>query len=507
MQGPSRRQVMLATLFAAAPLPGWAAAAPLRLAFLHVNDVYEIGPVRGQGGFGQLAALLKQARAANPHSITTFGGDTLSPSVMSGLTKGSQMIDLFNAVGVDYAVWGNHEFDYGPELAAQRVGESKFPWLGANVLGKDGKPFGGGIATATRQVGDYTIGFLGILTPDTATLSSPGPDISFPDIIATAKQAVEALKAQGANILVALTHLGFAQDRQLAQSVKGLHLVLGGHDHDPIMFYENNVLVFKAGYDSHYLGVVELEISTRDTKDGPIIAVLPSWEVRPTAGVEPDPEIQAKVDSYNKALDDALGVVIGKTAVELDSQRGSVRTRETTMGDLIADGVRWGTPGAQIAIINGGGVRGDRLIAAGTELTRKDILAELPFGNVAVLLELKGADIRAALESGVSQVEAVAGRFPQVSGLAFTWDPAKPPGSRIVSVTVDGKPLDDAATYRVATNDYMAGGGDGYAAMTRGKVLIDASAGRLMATVVMDYVTSVGTVAPKVDGRITRVPA
>ncbi|MDR6293082.1 2',3'-cyclic-nucleotide 2'-phosphodiesterase (5'-nucleotidase family) [Inquilinus ginsengisoli] len=505
MQGPSRRQVMLATLFAAAPLPGWAAAAPLRLAFLHVNDVYEIGPVRGQGGFGQLATLLKQARAANPHSITTFGGDTLSPSVMSGLTKGSQMIDLFNAVGVDYAVWGNHEFDYGPDLAAQRVGESKFPWLGANVLGKDGKPFGGGIATATRQVGDYTIGFLGILTPDTATLSSPGPDISFPDIIATAKQAVEALKAQGANILVALTHLGFAQDRQLAQSVKGLHLVLGGHDHDPIMFYENNVLVFKAGYDSHYLGVVELEISTRDTKDGPIIAVLPSWEVRPTAGVEPDAEIQAKVDSYNKALDDALGVVIGKTAVELDSQRGSVRTRETTMGDLIADGVRWGTPGAQIAIINGGGVRGDRLIAAGTELTRKDILAELPFGNVAVLLELKGADIRAALESGVSQVEAVAGRFPQVSGLAFTWDPAKPPGSRIVSVTVDGKPLDDAATYRVATNDYMAGGGDGYAAMTRGKMLVDASAGRLMATVVMDYVTSVGTVAPKVDGRITRV--
>ncbi|MGO4728145.1 MULTISPECIES: bifunctional metallophosphatase/5'-nucleotidase [unclassified Inquilinus] len=505
MQGPSRRQVMLATLFAAAPLPGWAAATPLRLAFLHVNDVYEIGPVRGQGGFGQLATLLKQARAANPHSITTFGGDTLSPSVMSGLTKGSQMIDLFNAVGVDYAVWGNHEFDYGPELAAQRVGESKFPWLGANVLGKDGKPFGGGIATATRQVGDYTIGFLGILTPDTATLSSPGPDISFPDIIATAKQAVEALKAQGANILVALTHLGFAQDRQLAQSVKGLHLVLGGHDHDPIMFYENNVLVFKAGYDSHYLGVVELEISTRDTKDGPIIAVLPSWEVRPTAGVEPDAEIQAKVDSYNKALNDALGVVIGKTAVELDSQRGSVRTRETTMGDLIADGVRWGTPGAQIAIINGGGVRGDRLIAAGTELTRKDILAELPFGNVAVLLELKGADIRAALESGVSQVEAVAGRFPQVSGLAFTWDPAKPPGSRIVSVTVDGEPLDDAATYRVATNDYMAGGGDGYAAMTRGKVLVDASAGRLMATVVMDYVTSVGTVAPKVDGRITRV--
>jgi 2',3'-cyclic-nucleotide 2'-phosphodiesterase (5'-nucleotidase family) len=174
---------------------------------------------------------------------------------------------------------------------------------------------------------------------------------------------------------------------------------------------------------------------------------------------------------------------------------------------LIADGLRWGTTGAQIAIINGGGVRGDRLIAAGTQLTRKDILAELPFGNVAVLLELTGAEIRAALENGVSQVEAVAGRFPQVSGLAFVWDPAKPPGSRVISVTVDGKPLDDAAVYRVATNDYMAGGGDGYAAFTKGKVLIDASAARLMATVVMDYVTAMKTVSPKVDGRIRRISA
>jgi 5'-nucleotidase/UDP-sugar diphosphatase len=502
MQGPSRRQVMLATLFAAAPLPGWAAPAPLRLAFLHVNDVYEIAPVRGQGGFGQLATLLQQARAANPHSITTFGGDTLSPSVMSGLTKGSQMIDLFNAIGVDYAVWGNHEFDYGPELAAQRVGESKFPWLGANVLGKDGKPFGGGVATATRQVGDYTIGFLGILTPDTAVLSSPGPDVRFADIIATTKQAVEALKAQGANILVALTHLGIAQDRQLAQSVKGLHLVLGGHDHDPIMFYENNVLIFKAGYDSHYLGVVELEISTRDTKDGPVIAVLPSWEVRPTAEVTPDPTIQAKVDTFNKALDDALGIVIGKTEILLDSQRGQVRTVETTMGDLIADALRWGTSGAQVAIVNGGGIRGDRLIPAGTELTRKDILAELPFGNVAVLIELTGAQIRAALENGVSQVEGVVGRF---SGLAFTWNSARPPGSRVVSVTVGGQPLDDAAVYKVATNDYMVAGGDGYTVMTQGKVLVDISGGRLMATVVMDYISDRKTINADTGGRITRI--
>jgi 2',3'-cyclic-nucleotide 2'-phosphodiesterase (5'-nucleotidase family) len=502
----TRRQVLVAASAASAmaAIPGARAATPpLKLAFLHVNDVYEISPIKGQGGFGPLMTLLREARAEHANSITTLGGDFLSPSLMSGLTKGSHMVDLFNRVGIEYCVVGNHEFDNGPELAAQRISESEFPWLGTNVLAPDGKPFGGMIATAVKQVGDYKIGFFGILTPETVTLASPGPNIAFTDVIETARAAVEALKAEGAEIIVAMTHLYIAEDRALASAVEGIHLVLGGHDHDPIMYYEGDVMIFKAGYDAHYLGIVTLDIATVDSDNGPVITVLPAWEVRPTAGVTPDPEIQAKVDLYNNALDQELNVVVGKTTTELDSRRASVRTVETNLGDLIAEAIMAYVE-ADVAITNGGGIRGDTTYPAGTDLTRKMILAELPFGNVVVKLELKGSDILAALENGVSQVENVAGRFPQVAGLRFTWDPAEPPGARVLEAEIGGKPLDPDATYTVATNDYMAEGGDGYASFTAGTTLIDKSAGRLMATVVMDYVTAAGTVSPTVDGRITQ---
>ncbi len=172
------------------------------------------------------------------------------------------------------------------------------------------------------------------------------------------------------------------------------------------------------------------------------------------------------------------------------------------MGNLIADAMREGV-GADIAITNGGGIRGDRTYDAGTVLTRKDVLTELPFGNVTVLLELSGADVLAALENGVSQVEKKAGRFPQVSGLTFSYKPSADVGARIDAVKIGDKPLDPAATYTVATNDYMANGGDGYAALKKGKVLIDASGGTYMATMVMDYIAANAPVSPKVEGRIT----
>ena len=144
----------------------------------------------------------------------------------------------------------------------------------------------------------------------------------------------------------------------------------------------------------------------------------------------------------------------------------------------------------------------DRLYDPGTTLTRRDILRELPFGNIGVLLELPGADLLAALEHGVSQVEEKAGRFPQVSGIRLVYNPNKPVGSRVVEVQVGGKPLDPRASYRVATSDYMFKGGDGYSSLSKGKALIDMSGGTLMATTVMRYIATRGAVAPQLEGRI-----
>jgi 5'-nucleotidase / UDP-sugar diphosphatase len=172
------------------------------------------------------------------------------------------------------------------------------------------------------------------------------------------------------------------------------------------------------------------------------------------------------------------------------------------MGNLIADALRQAMA-ADVVLVNGGGIRGDRLYDPGTTLTRRDILRELPFGNVGVLLELSGANLLIALEHGVSQVEDKAGRFPQIAGMHFVYNPRQPAGSRIVQATINSVPLDPAARYRVATIDYLFKGGDGYTSLSTGKPLVDASGGVLVATLVMQYIARQGTVAPQIEGRIT----
>jgi 2',3'-cyclic-nucleotide 2'-phosphodiesterase (5'-nucleotidase family) len=497
---PLRSLLAAAVLVAATALPALAQNGVVT--FLHINDVYEVAPVKGKGGFAPLAALLKREHQRSPNAITTLGGDFLSPSLLSGMDKGSHMVAVLNAVGVDVAGFGNHEFDFGAETAAKRLSESKFPWLATNLRGLDGKPFGGAQDTMIRTVGDIKVGFLGLLTPETTALSSPGRDVLFGNVKAEAARAVAALKAEGANLIVALTHQTLAEDRELAREVKGISLILGGHDHDPIQWYEGSTLIFKSGADLHYLGTVDMAVSTKDEGKGPVTAVEPlGWSLRTTAGVAPDPEIAVVVKSLTDKLDKEMETVLGTAATELDSRRDTVRSMESTMGDLIADALRARLK-ADAAIVNGGGIRAEALRPAGTVLTRRDVFAELPFGNVGVLVAMKGSDIKAALENGVSQVADKAGRFPQVSGLSFTYDPKAAAGSRVVSVSMGGKPLDLAATYRIATNDFMLKGGDGYTQFAKGTALIDAPGGVLLATIVMDHIEEAKTVAPKVEGRI-----
>lgn len=479
-------------------------AEPVTITFLHTNDVYEIAPVNGRGGFAPLATLLEQERARSEHTITTFGGDLISPSVLSGLTQGAQMIEFMNVLGTDVAVPGNHEFDFGPEVAAARIQASEFPWLGTNLRGPDGGPAVGTVDLEMIDIGGYKIGLFGLLAPETDVLASPGPDITFASPIETAQTAVAQLREQGADLIVALTHLNLAVDQELARSVEGIALILGGHDHNPITIAEGDTLIVKAGYDAHHLAAVDLVVDRVMERDQEVVEAIPSWRYVSTAGVAPHPEVQGVVDLYEQLLDDELGVAVGTTTVELDSRRDTVRTTESNFANLIADALRE-TVGADVAIANGGGIRGDRVYDAGAVLTRKDILSELPFGNVTVLIELSGADLLEALENGVSEVEDKAGRFPQVSGMTFTYDAAAPAGSRIVEVEVAGEPLDPNRTYTVATNDYVFSGGDGYEALSRGKALIDASGATLMASMVMDYIAAQGEVAPAVEGRITRL--
>ena len=215
----------------------------------------------------------------------------------------------------------------------------------------------------------------------------------------------------------------------------------------------------------------------------------------------PDPEVAAVVAGFEAELSRELDVPLGTTAVELDSRNIVVRTREAAIGNLIADAMRASTK-ADVAIMNGGGIRSGRVFAPGAQITRRDVLAELPFDNKLVLLEITGAELKAAIENGLSQLPNAGGRFPQVSGMTVEATISRPPGSRVTSIRVGDQPLDDNRTYRVATNDFLARGSDGYTMFTDAKRLLPDLDAPLLANDVMVYVRQIGTVKTGVVGRI-----
>jgi len=507
--GLRRLAALLVTL---ATLAGPAAAQNADLTLLHFNDIYEITPVDGQGGFAPLATLLERERQSHALTLTTLGGDFLSPSLLSGATKGQHMVALLGQLGVEVAVFGNHEFDFGPEVARQRLGESAFPWLATNIEQADGQPFAHAPVTWTRRLGDVTVGLFGVITPSTAVSSSPGPEVHFLDPIAPAQAAVAALRQQGAQVVVALTHLDLADDRALVRAVKGIDVVLGGHDHDPIAWYENGALILKAGYDGHYLGAVDLAVRTPPVAEGQPGATpgktkvtVRGWRFLATEGEPAEPRLAAAVAEWQQRLSQGLDQPLATLGAPLDSRRDLVRTREAPVGNLYTDALRAALQ-ADVALLNGGGFRGDRVYPAGAVYTGRDVLAELPFGNVGVLVQLSGADLRAALEHGLAAVERKAGRFPQVSGLTLRYDPQAPAGQRLRSLEVGGRPLEDQATYRVATSDYLLNGGDGYQMLAQGKVLIDPSGAKLIATDVIDALTAGHPIPTAPEGRIVAEP-
>ena len=484
-----------------------AMAAPLSLTLVHVNDWDQMAGIKGVGGAAKIAAIVAEERARadadGGHAIVTFGGDMISPSVLSGIDKGAHMIDLANAIGFDVAVLGNHEFDFGPDVLQERLEESETVWLAGNVSIAGGG-FPGAQATTVVEKDGYSIGFLGLVTTETPVISSSGPDVAFAPVAEAGARLAEELRAAGAEIVIALTHQGLGMDLELLRAVRGIDIVLGGHDHLLIAQHDGRQAVMKAGSQGRHVAVLTLTIDRIEGRGGaPRVVWTPDVRLRSTAGIEGDAAIAAKVNAYQAHLDETLDVVIGETATELDTRGFLSGAGETAFGNLLADAMREAT-GSDIALSNGGGIRGDTVYPPGTELTRKMVLTELPFGNKTVVLRLTGAQVREALENGVSRAAHPSGRFPQVSGLAFSFDAQRPPGERVTRITVGGASLEDSKTYTLATNDFLARGGDDYRVFRAGEVLVDSASGSLMAGQLIDHIIAAGTVAPAIEGRITR---
>jgi 2',3'-cyclic-nucleotide 2'-phosphodiesterase (5'-nucleotidase family) len=475
------------------------AAAEVPISLVLVCDVYKMSEENGRGGAARIAAALKAEKARSTHVLVVHAGDAFSPSLMSGFDQGAHMVELLNLMPIDAFVPGNHEFDFGKEVFLKRIAEAKFPLFAANLRTVDGKTIPGFQDHRIFDFGGIKVGVIGLTDEDTARKSKPG-DMRFASIRETAEQQSDSLRKAGAEIIVLISHSNRATDNELL-SAGVADVILSGDDHDIFLNYIGKSAIVEAGQDGQIVAAVDLTVDVTEKDGKRRVTWWPRFRFVDTADVEPDPDVAARVAALEASLSKELDVAIGSTSTELDSRSAAVRGGEAAIGNLIADAMRVAVD-AEIAITNGGGIRGNVTYAPGSQLTRRDVLTELPFGNKTVLLEIPGAALKEALEQGFARTDKLVGAFPQVAGLVIGADVTRPVGDRVVKLQVNGQPLDPTRTYRLATNDFLAGGGDGYLALKTAKVVLGPNDGNLLANDVMDFISAKGTVAAAIEGRI-----
>jgi 5'-nucleotidase/UDP-sugar diphosphatase len=505
----SRRSFLTGLSAFIASLAGWRPAwaqpvAATRVTFVLFNDFYIMNEQvlpdgKARGGFARLATVVKEERAKNKNVIVAHGGDTLSPSLMSGFDRGKHIIALTNLIAPDIFVAGNHEFDFGRDVFLERMREAKFPLYGANLRLANGKPVPEHKDRAIINFDGVKIGLTGIAYEKSARLSSP-EDLKFLPCVETTKEQAALLRKEGADFVCAVLHCDRG-DAFLLQFAQSAELLLTGHTHDLFVQYDGQVGIVESGYDAFYVTCVDIDILV-NTRDGKRVTTWwPKFRVIDTADVAPDPAVAAVVARYQEDFSRETEVTIAKTDVELDSRNATIRTREAAIGNLFADAMRISMK-ADAAVINGGGIRSGKIYPAGSVITLKDILAELPFNNRVVVVEITGEALLQAVENGLAQVPVPAGRFPQVSGMKVVFDPKLPIRKRVLSLDVAGKPVELNKVYRVAILDFLARGGDDYATFRLAKRVTPDADAPLLANEVTKYLKALGTVKTVAEGRI-----
>jgi 2',3'-cyclic-nucleotide 2'-phosphodiesterase (5'-nucleotidase family) len=446
------------------------AAKPETLTIIQLNDVYEVFPVptlvdhkvEPRGGLEYVGTMIDEYRKRGP-VLVLHAGDFLSPSLLSIKFKheGKQMVDAMNAIKTDFATFGNHEFDFGCRVLGQRIDQSNFQWLSSNVkfptemsnLASKIKPY------RILKIAGLRVGIFALTVPLEPLEGCGVQPIQFLDPFETAKSMVAKLKTQQVDLIVALTHLRIKEDRLIAELNPDIDFIVGGHDHEPMVEVVGKTLITKAGANAVALGVIGIK-GIRTGKDWVVQKDWKRVDVNPKT-TKPSPAVSAALAPYRNQLQ-SFEKIIGSTEVPLDVREDTVREKESNFANYLTDVMR-NEAGADLALINGGAFRGDRVIPPGP-LTTNDLYTVLLFENDIVTIEISGRKLLEALENGVSLVGEKAGRFPQVSGMKFTFDPDQPVGQRVTKVTIGGEPLDLGKTYTLATIDFLLNHGfiDGY---------------------------------------------
>lgn len=501
----ARLGVCLLALLAAAVLQAGGALAqqPTKVTLVLTSDIYKMNEQAGRGGYPRLAAIVKSERAANTNTIVIHAGDAFSPCLLCGIDQGAHVVDITNRLAPDIFVPGNHEFDFGRDNYLKRMAAAKFPVLAGNLRGTDGKVIAGHADTRIITIGDLKIGFLGATAEDSYKKSNP-EDLKITAVVPTVAANAKALRAAGADIVVGVVHAAREIDMELYDS-RIVDVLLSGDDHDLRMMYDGKTAMAEAGYDAQTVVALDLAIEVKTVDGARQVSWRPHFRLLDSAAVAPDAEMLAAVKGYEAELSRELDIPVATLASPLDSRNAAVRGAEAAIGNFIADAARAATQ-ADIAVINGGGIRGGKQYAAGHQLTRRDVITELPFGNLNIVFELKGAEVRQMAEIGVAKSPQAAGSFMHYSGMTVEADLKKPAGSRVTAIKVGGEPLSDTRTYKVAGSDFLQRGGDGYVMFKTARLAMRLEDAKLLANDVMVHARKLGTIDVKPEGRVVLKP-
>ncbi|RNB84304.1 bifunctional metallophosphatase/5'-nucleotidase [Brevibacillus nitrificans] len=477
-------------------------AATTHITLAHTNDTHghiQEDTAQKEFGYAKIATLIKEWRAENPNFLLLDAGDTFQGTVFVNQFKGESILPILNSLDYTLMTAGNHEFDFGYEQLLKLRDSLDHPVINANVFTADGKNLL--VPTYKAEIGGKKFAFVGFVAEDTPVLTHPNnvKGLTFKSPVEVAKTIVPELKKEADHVVV-VSHIGVDVDREIAKNVPGIDLIVGGHSHTPLKAPEvvNGTYIVQDWEYGKSLGRADLYYL------GEELVAFSGGLKEYDETVQADPEVDKMVKDIVSQIDSVMNVVIAKSEVPLDGDRALVRAKETNVGNLIADIMLERTQSikgheADVALANGGGIRTQ--LNAG-DITKKNLYTLLPFeNNTLSIVEVTGEELRAALENGVSQVETGAGRFPQISGMSFTYNPTKPAGERVIEVKVGDKPLDLTKTYKVATIDFLAAGGDGYESFKKPFF----NTGLSMYSVVEEALIKRQVVNPKVEGRIVEV--
>ncbi|MCX5801345.1 MAG: 5'-nucleotidase C-terminal domain-containing protein [Candidatus Eisenbacteria bacterium] len=445
-----------------------------RLTILSITDLHgallsedkDFATGKPVGGAAVVGAYIEAERDSSTGPVLVLAsGDMMQGSAISNLSMGEAVIEFMNRLGFEACAVGNHEFDWGVDVLKERIKQAKFPFLVANIFsGSGSKRPNWAVPYTVVQKGNLKIGIIGVITEDAPVVINPksieGLRFDRPDSLVN-KLAAQ-LRHEGVNVIIVLAHTGGTQEENgtvtgpiagFASKLEGVDAVLGGHSHTVVSGTVNSIPVVIAGANGVRLGIVRLRV---DVCEGG--SSLLEETVKPTFAedVEPDQAVACMIESYREKLASQLDRVVAIASGPIVRGR-----QESALGDLVCDIMR-SAVGAAVAYQNSGGVRAD--LDEGP-ITGGEIYRIMPFDNTIVTMYLTGAQVKEALEQGTTERGVV-----QVSGIHYTYKPGNPSGQRIQSVTLeDGKPISPKKLYLVATNDFMANGGDRFTVFKAGK--------------------------------------